>query len=126
MRLYAAILISSPPKANQPHPHGIEYAWIWLSRILNMDPQPDITATMTFDLLQVTGLHLFSKYKMQFVKLVYLLYKELLPKMKNIAAAGGPVARLEHFLDNLLSNLKNGIAPKQPDGYLPAGFWFSW
>ncbi|XP_041348993.1 nucleoporin GLE1-like [Gigantopelta aegis] len=125
MRLYAAILISSPPKTNQPHPHGIEHAWIWLTRILNMDPQPDITATMTFDLLQVTGHDLFGNYKMQFVKLVYLLYKDLLPKMKNIAATGGPVARLENFLETLLKNLKNRMAPQQPDGYLPPGFWFS-
>lgn len=54
VRFYAAILVTSPPQgANHPHPHGLEHAWTWLSRSLNLQPNPDITATAIFDMLQV-------------------------------------------------------------------------
>ncbi|XP_067685527.1 mRNA export factor GLE1-like [Haliotis asinina] len=125
MRLYAAILVSSPPRSNAVHPHGIEHAWIWLARVLNMDPQPDITATLTYDMLQVTGHTLFSVYKVQFVKLLFLLYKEFLPKLKTVSVAGGPVARLEQFLEETLNKFKMKQTMPHPDGYLPQNFWFS-
>ncbi|XP_046557631.1 mRNA export factor GLE1-like [Haliotis rubra] len=125
MRLYTAILVSSPPRSNAVHPHGIEHAWIWLARILNMDPQPDITATLTYDMLQVTGHTLFSVYKVQFVKLLFLLYKEFLPKLKSVSVAGGPVARLEQFLEKTLNKFKMKQIMPHPDGYLAQNFWFS-
>nr|KAG5694358.1 hypothetical protein BaRGS_002212 [Batillaria attramentaria] len=87
MRLYAAILITAPPQgANHPHPHGIECAWIWLSRTLNLKPDPDITATAIFDMLQVTGNFLLRAYRVQFVKLLHALCKLFLPKLKEVAA----------------------------------------
>lgn len=125
MRLYAAILVSSPPRSNAVHPHGIEHAWIWLSRVLNMDPQPDITATLTYDMLQVAGHTLFSAYKVQFVKLLFLLYKEFLPKLRSVSVAGGPVARLEQFLEQTLNKFKMKQMMPHPDGYLAQNFWFS-
>jgi len=63
IRFYAAILITSPPQgAHHPHPHGLEHAWIWLSRSLNLQPNPDITATAIYDMLQVRerGVHSFQ------------------------------------------------------------------
>jgi nucleoporin GLE1 len=54
MRLYAAIMVTTPPQgANTPHPHGLLYAWRWLARVMNLDPNPDITATAIYDMLQV-------------------------------------------------------------------------
>lgn len=54
MRLYAAIIISPHPRGpTAPHPWGIDRAWIWLARIINQEPHPDITATLIYDLLKV-------------------------------------------------------------------------
>ncbi|KAK7480067.1 hypothetical protein BaRGS_00028704 [Batillaria attramentaria] len=123
MRLYAAILITAPPQgANHPHPHGIECAWIWLSRTLNLKPDPDITATAIFDMLQVTGNFLLRAYRVQFVKLLHALCKLFLPKLKEVAAGSGPVSRLETFLE---TTMRNSAMIPQPEGYLPPQFWYS-
>ena len=67
IRFYAAILITSPPQgAHHPHPHGLEHAWIWLSRSLNLQPNPDITATAIYDMLQVRGVDVHSCQPLHF------------------------------------------------------------
>ncbi|XP_025092807.1 nucleoporin GLE1-like [Pomacea canaliculata] len=119
IRLYAAILITSPPQ-KVPHPHGLEYAWIWLSRALNLHPNPDITATAIYDILQVTGHALLKAYRVQFVKLLYFILKSYLPKLKDVAANSGPVSRLEIFLE---TTMKNSGMIALPEGYIPPEFW---
>lgn len=119
IRLYAAILITSPPQ-KVPHPHGLEYAWIWLSRTLNLHPNPDITATAIYDILQVTGHALLKAYRVQFVKLLYFILKSYLPKLKDVAANSGPVSRLEIFLE---TTMKNSGMIALPEGYIPPEFW---
>ncbi len=54
VRLYAAI-ISTPqlPFEQVQHPHSLEYGWAWLSRILNMEPHPTLTAAALGDFLEV-------------------------------------------------------------------------
>ena len=37
----------------QSHPHGVEKGWMFIARLLNLEPQPDITATTLFDFLEV-------------------------------------------------------------------------
>ena len=122
MRLYSSILVSSPPRGK--HPHGIEHAWIWLSRVMNIEPEPDITATMIYDLLQVTGHALCKEYKKQFLKLLHILIKEMLPKLNAVASSGGGGAsvRLQSLLETSVKNF--GIIPV-PDGYLQNNFWMS-
>ncbi|XP_033748889.1 nucleoporin GLE1-like isoform X2 [Pecten maximus] len=129
MRLYAAIMVAPPPPlrgANNTHPHGVENAWIWLSRVMNIHPHPDITATMIYDMLHVTGNALNARYGKQFQKLLYMLIKEYLPKLKQVASAsgGGPLTRLETFLETCLKNNRQVMIPN-PDGFLQAEFWRS-
>ena len=121
MRLYAALMVSPPPRGE--HPHGIENAWRWLTEIMNLDPRPDITATMTFDLLEVTGNALFKNYGKQFVKLIQLFRSEFLPKVVKVTpeGSGGPTRRLENFLDNII---KKGVIDP-PSGLLSSNFWFT-
>ncbi|KAK3084867.1 hypothetical protein FSP39_020473 [Pinctada imbricata] len=123
MRLYAAIIITQPP-GNRPHPWGIEQAWMWLTRVLNIEPLPDVTATMIFDLLQVTGHALYREYKKQFLKLLVLLFKDYMPKLRMVASAagGGPVSRLEALINDSIRN-HGHISP--PQGQLPNNFWYS-
>ena len=122
MRLYASVMVAHPPRG--PNPFGTEHAWAWLSMVMNIEPLPDITATMTFDLLQVTGHALYRDYRKQFFKLLHILIKEFLPKLKQVASpsGGGPMIRLEDFLQTSVKN--NGNIPP-PEGLLNAHFWMS-
>lgn len=122
MRLYASVMVAHPPRG--PNPYGTEHAWEWLSMVMNIEPLPDITATMTFDLLEVTGHALYRDYRKQFVKLLHVLIKEFLPKLKRVASpsGGGPMSRLEDFLQNSLKHNGN-IRP--PEGLLNQHFWMT-
>ncbi|XP_013383665.1 nucleoporin GLE1 [Lingula anatina] len=124
MRLYAAMIVSPPPRGEQqPHPHGVEKGWEWLCNVLNLDPRPDITATLLLNFLVVAGSALAEAYSKQFFKLLHLLCTEYLPKVKQVTlpGSGGPVTRLEQFLQKCIKNGK--IDP--PEGKLSAGFWFT-
>lgn len=122
MRLYASIMVSHPPRGHNPY--STEHAWAWLAMVMNIEPLPDITTTMIFDLLEVTGHALYRDYKKQFFKLLHILIKEFLPKLKRVASpsGAGPMTRLEDFLQNSVKN--NGNIPP-PEGLLSAHFWFS-
>ena len=91
---------------------------------MNIDPEPDITATMIHDLLQVTGHALCKEYKKQFLKLLHILIKEMLPKLNAVASAGGggASARLQSLLETSVKHF--GTIPV-PDGYLQSNFWTS-
>lgn len=124
MRLYASLMVSYPPRRQSEHPFGIENAWIWLSRVMNIQPLPDVTATMVFDLLEVTGHALYKEYRKQFLKMLHILIREFLPKLKSVASSGGggPVSRLEALI--MASIQRQGQIPP-PEGILSPNFWFS-
>ena len=69
VRLYAAVISSIPPsgQTNQ-HPYGLSNGWTWLSRMLNLEPRPDFTATAIYEFLAVAGHALMRKYKKPFWK----------------------------------------------------------
>ncbi|XP_022106072.1 nucleoporin GLE1-like [Acanthaster planci] len=122
MRLYAAIMITQPmPGTKKVHPYGIDHAWKWLARLLNVEPQPDITATMLFDFLEVCGNALTAAYSRQFFKLIRVLYKNYFPKIVAVTpkGSGGPVVRLQTFLERVIKEQQ--IQP--PKGKLQADFW---
>ncbi|KAG8192692.1 hypothetical protein JTE90_009718 [Oedothorax gibbosus] len=123
IRLYAAIIVSPlpPHSSTSPHPHGLAHAWKWLSRTLNLDPRPDITATVLFDFLDVAGHALQRTYGRQFRKILHVLCKEYFPKIKQVTpgGSGGPIERLETFLQQ---TVKRGHI-EQPKGVLGPDFW---
>lgn len=124
-RLYAAILVSNPPPGcGQVNPFGLEKAWQWLSRLLNLEPQPDITATMLFDFLEVCGFAMAKAYDKQFFKLIQILIQGYFPKIEAVTpkGSGGPVTRLKSYLQNCL---KSQTFPPPP-GLLSPGFWRSY
>lgn len=122
MRLYAAVMVSSPPRSQSTHPYGIEHAWIWLTNIMNMPPHPDITATLIFDLLEVTGHALYQAYTKQFQKLLHYLLTVYMPKIQEVILTGGPVARLKTFLETCI---KHGGQVPPPEGFLEQKFWYT-
>ncbi|XP_077996075.1 mRNA export factor GLE1-like [Glandiceps talaboti] len=120
-RLYAAIMQTQSPKGPMhPNPHGLDEAWKWFSRILNIYPRPDVTATMIYDVLTVCGHSMANTYGRQFNKVLVILIKEYYSKIEDITprGSGGPVARLRIFLETCLK--KNAVPP--PEGRLPSDF----
>ncbi|XP_012266243.2 mRNA export factor Gle1 [Athalia rosae] len=120
MRLYAAMTITSQSgHASKPHPHGLQNAWRWLAAILNIEPRPDVCATLILDMLEVAGSALWKTYPNQFPKMLTLLAGQYFPRMQTIGGTcGGPMARLEQFLKNSLT--AGSISP--PEGKLPPSF----
>ncbi|RUS77866.1 hypothetical protein EGW08_014379 [Elysia chlorotica] len=127
MRLYCACLVTRPPPPTPGgaaprsplHPQGLEHAWMWLARTMDQAPHPDATATLTLDVVSVCGHQLLRRYSVQFIKLVYLLYKHFLPKLREVAVTSATLGRLESFLEVALRSGR--IA--EPDGVLSPGFW---
>ena len=124
MRLWASMVVSSiPPGPIRPHPQGPEQGWAWFTRVLNIEPRPDITATLLLDFLQVTGHLLHKTYNKQFIKVLQYLLTDYLPRIRKVTpdGSGGPVTRLEVFLEKVFKTSK--IDP--PQGLLTQNFWFT-
>lgn len=123
MRLYAAIMVSPlPPGINKPHPHGVENCWSWMTRTINIEPRPDITAAVIYNLLEVTSHALFTNYRKPFQKFLHILITEFLPKIKAVSPSVGSVSRLETFLE---AKVKNMGQITKPAGLITHSFWFT-
>uniref|UniRef100_A0A0B6Y9Z6 mRNA export factor GLE1 n=1 Tax=Arion vulgaris TaxID=1028688 RepID=A0A0B6Y9Z6_9EUPU len=121
MRLYCSCMVAHlPPGVSSPHPHGLDNAWKWLARTMNLEPHPDVTAALIHDVLSVTGHSLFKEYRIQFAKLLYLVYKNYIPKLESVSVTNAAVERLKIFLDSAVQN--SSIPP--PEGLLSANFFF--
>lgn len=85
-RLYSAILITKQRRSqqNQPHPHGLENGWIWLSNFLNLEPLPEICATLLLEFIQVCGAELWQTYQRQFLKLLLVLQQAYMAKLDEV------------------------------------------
>ena len=122
-RMYAAITISRLPGTDATsvqHPHGLGHIWRVLSSTMNLMPINDITATVIYDLLSVTGAFMFEKYGQAFHKLLETLAQQYFPKIAQVTeeGCGGPVARLESILQKAITNK----AIEKPNGLLRADF----
>lgn len=119
IKLYAAILVTKVrPVDGKNHPHGIENGWRWLNSLLNLDPLPDICATLILGFLQVAGFEMWKVYRKQFTKVLQLIQQQYFPKLSKVDE-GGPKSRLEVFLMEVMKNEKI----EEPLGLLPANFW---
>lgn len=79
----------------------------------------DLCATLILNILEVAGNVLWSAYPKQFHKLLVLLMEQYYPRMRNVAdGGGGPLVRLEEFLNSTLTNGTIRLA----DGMLPPNF----
>lgn len=118
-RLHAAIWITSPRQGESaPHPHNLHNGWNWLCEFLNLDPLPEICATLLFEVLQVAGNAFLQTYGKQFIKLIIAMQNQYFPKLNQVDN-GGPKARLEGFLTKVLQERKIDA----PEGLLPGNFW---
>lgn len=119
-RLYVAVLITKSRRGETAAlPHGLENGWIWLTNVLNMEPLPDICATLIFEFLQIAGASMLQLYGKQFQKLLRTLQGQYFPKLSLIDEEGGPKSRLEVFLIKLFTE----GTMEQPEGIIPDNFW---
>lgn len=122
MHLYCAVIISPMKRHSRKlHPVGLKESWRWLACLINLDPRPDICATLLYEFLEVVGHFMYINYGQIFQKVLHLLCTEYYHKMEEVTpkALRGPVARLESFLQKIL---KQGMI-NPPAGLLPNDFW---
>nr|CAD7405341.1 unnamed protein product [Timema cristinae] len=86
MRLYTAIMVTRLRRQdqNKPHPHGLKQAWRWLVCMLNLEPKPDICATLILDFLEVSGYMMFATYGKEFQKLLHIICKDYFTKIQKM------------------------------------------
>ncbi|KAK2500546.1 hypothetical protein MC885_013338 [Smutsia gigantea] len=144
IRLYAAIIQLRWPYESQQeaHPHGLHHGWRWLAQTLNMEPLPEVTATLLFAFLEVCGNALMKEYQVQFWKMILLLKEDYFPRIEAITSSGqmGSFRRLQQFLEvrhpqtsmsRTVVDLERAwkcLQSKEipvPQGFLPPSFWRS-
>ena len=118
-RLFAAIAASHKPSGSNPdHPMGPKVVWHYLTSLMNLEPLPDVTATMLLVMLEITGNMMMTQYKDQFYKLLVFIKQSFLPVLESIKTDGGPTVRLDTFLQKVLAEKKIDA----PKGILSPGF----
>lgn len=85
-RLYSAILITKQKRnqQSQPHPYGLENGWIWMANFLNLEPLPEICATLLLEFIQVCGAEMWQTYQQQFLKLLLVLQQTYMIKLDEV------------------------------------------
>ena len=102
--LYAAVCTTTVTEAQlgaeKAHPHGLGHVWRWLSSVMNRQPVADVTATLLYEILKVTGHELFATYGPAFKKMLVGLCQRFFPLIKEVTleSGQGAVSRLEDFL----------------------------
>ncbi|KAL1140345.1 hypothetical protein AAG570_000277 [Ranatra chinensis] len=85
MRLYCAMMVINIRKElMKPHVIGLWEGWRWCASFVNQEPRAEISATLLFVMLEVTGNALLKKYRHQFQKLLHLICKSYIPKIDQV------------------------------------------
>lgn len=87
-RLHSAILITKQRRDQQhmAHPYALENGWTWFASFLNLDPLPEISATLIYEFLQVCGTEMWQTYKQQFTKLLIVLQQSYMLRLEQVSA----------------------------------------
>lgn len=117
-RLYFALLIVKPKRSQKQAPHNLCHGWKWLSSILKLEPQVDITATMLHTFLETVGFEMEAKYGKMFLKTLQIIKGKFLQICKH-RCTGGAGTRLELLLNEYMKKRKF----LQPSGYTAVSLW---
>ncbi|KAI8827026.1 GLE1-like protein-domain-containing protein [Fimicolochytrium jonesii] len=105
LALYAAIVQTD----SVPHIHGIDFAWIWLSRMLNMKPRR-VSPGLILRFLEMAGSQFLPRFGKQAEKMIVYIRDVYMPMIPADAVAAA--TRLQLFLDDVC---KTGRVPV-PEG----------
>lgn len=90
IKLYAAVMVTKPRASDgNVHPFGIEHGWRWLNNILNLEPLPDICATLILGFLQTAGFEMLRIYRNQFLKLLRTLQNQYMQRLSKVSTKPG-------------------------------------
>ncbi|KAL1457857.1 hypothetical protein WDU94_008047 [Cyamophila willieti] len=122
-QLYAAITIT-PTRAcgSKPHPHNLQFSWRWMAAMLNLDPQPDVSATLLYSYIKIVGNKMAATYRKQFFKLIHFIKNHYLRRIKQVTPedqSQQSISILEELINTIVKT--NHVPP--PEGQLPAKFW---
>lgn len=78
VRVYGAAM-QTDISAGRQHPFGMDRAWTFLARLLNMPPRGAMAAEVLMAFLEVTGWKLSGLFKSQFTKLMVYIRDLYLP-----------------------------------------------
>ncbi len=97
------------------HPFGLENAWVWIARLLNAPPRR-ITPTLVHKFLTVASHALLRQYGRQFVKVLDVISKQVLPRIEAQPNKHVPsLSRLQLLMTEFVSTRgANLLAP--PEG----------
>ena len=86
---------------NSRHPHGINHAWAWASRLVNRVPPNRFSATALESFTKHAGFALWSAYGAQFGKILDVIAGEFLPTLeaKDDADSRPVVSRMRTYLN---------------------------
>lgn len=74
--------------------HGLDFAWMWLSRALNYLPCNRVVASALHAFLSSAGYAMAMRYGRQFQKLMSLIQTNVLPKLQTCEEDGAGAARM--------------------------------
>ncbi|XP_073982927.1 gle1 RNA export mediator [Rhodnius prolixus] len=124
VKLYSSIIVTDVKKSMQSHNHpmGLGECWRLLVAFVKLEPKAEISATVLYDILDITGDAMVKAYRIQFHKLLHVICKSYLPKIVEVTPdgmRGGPLSRLKTFLESIAE----GKMLQPPKGLLPPNFW---
>lgn len=96
----------------------MSHGWKWLSSILKLEPQVDVTATMLHTFLETVGFEMQARYGKVFLRILQLINGKFLQTCKE-KCTGGAGTRLELLLNEY--NTKRKFS--EPPGYTAVGTW---
>ncbi|CAG8528950.1 7801_t:CDS:2 [Dentiscutata erythropus] len=117
--LYCAIMQTQPLYPNLKNPYGIDNAWTYLARLMNLRPQK-ITPSLLYICLKITGSSLLRAYNQHALKLFSVVYKSYVQKPplevnSLLTSAPAAMSRLRTLLEDAS---KKGQFPV-PEGQTP-------
>jgi nucleoporin GLE1 len=123
-RIYGAIVQSN---VGPSHPHGIKFGWMFLSKLLNMEPLPGITAAVLHAFLTATLFKMLKLYKNQMKKLMLFIKNDYLLRIERNSVQEvkkQSIMQLKMFTDDALKKMQRGeVKTLEPEGVIASYFF---
>ena len=120
VRIYGALV-----QSKAQHSHGMRHAWIWMTRTLQVQPKPGISAAVIHAFLDVCLHRLFELYRSQCTKLLVFLASDYIPRIEQNSTQDvkkQSVVQLKMFVNESITRIAKKKSLKH-EGVLSDYFW---